>query len=110
MLTEICENMKVLAFLNRSFSKTQNFYSFHGSLVECQNPARGGVCSSPGKIIIFKLGLSLSSDEYAGGIELELAGHLENKTPLNLNAPQNLNALLNLLLGSRDRYHNSLQI
>ncbi len=35
---------------------------------------------------------------------LKLVGHLENKTPLNLNAP------LNLLLGTRDHYHNSLQI
>ncbi len=34
-------------------------YSVHGSLVECQLPIRGCVCSSPGKCIIFKLGLSL---------------------------------------------------
>ncbi len=66
------------------------------------------VCSSPGKSIIFKLGISLSSDENAGC--LELAGHLENKIPLNLNAPLNLNVPLNLLLGTSDHYHNSLQI
>jgi hypothetical protein len=56
----------------------------------------------PLQSIIFKLWLSLSSYENAGG--LELAGHLKNKTPLNLNAP------LNLLLGTSDRYHNRLQI
>ncbi len=49
--------------------------SLHGSLVERQLPVRGDVCSSPGKSIIFKLGLSLSSDENAGS--LELAAHLE---------------------------------
>ncbi len=51
---------------------------------------------------------SFLSDENAGS--LELAGHLENKIPLNLNAPLNLNIPLNLLLGTRDHYHNSLQI
>ncbi len=79
-----------------------NLYCFHSSLVEHQLPIRGGVCSSPGKSIIFKLGLSLSSDEFAG--DLELAGHYKNKIPQNLNVPQNL------LLGTRDHYHNSLQI
>jgi hypothetical protein len=63
---------------------------------------------SPGKSIIFTLGLSLSSDETAGG--LELAGHLEKLTPQNLNAPLHLNAPLNLLLCTRDCYQNSLQI
>jgi hypothetical protein len=61
----------------------------------------GVACSIPGRFIIFKLGLPPSQDENAGG--LELAGHLENKTPLNLNVTLNLNAPLNLLLGTRDR-------
>ncbi len=69
--------------------KTHNMYSLHSSLVEHQLPVRGGgVCSSPGKYNIFKLGLPPSQDENAGG--LELAGHLENKIPLNLNAQLNL--------------------
>jgi hypothetical protein len=37
-------------------------------------------------------------------LKTNLAGHSENKIPLNLNAP------LNLLLSTRDCYHNSLQI
>jgi hypothetical protein len=50
-------------------------YGFYGSLVERPHPIRGGACSIPGKNIIFKLGLSPSQDQKAGG--LELAGHLE---------------------------------
>jgi hypothetical protein len=50
-------------------------YSLHSSLVQHQLPVRGGMCSSPGINIIFKLGLPPSQDENAGG--LELAGHLE---------------------------------
>jgi hypothetical protein len=52
-------------------------YSFYGSLVEryiLSGKARVH-CSIPGKNIIFKLGLSPSQDQKAGG--LELAGHLE---------------------------------
>ncbi len=36
-----------------------NLYSVHGSLVERQLPIRGCMCSSTGKSITFKLGLSL---------------------------------------------------
>ena len=55
--------------------KTPNMYSLHGSVVERQLSIRGGACSIPGKNIIFKLGLSPSQDQKAGG--LEVAGHLE---------------------------------
>jgi hypothetical protein len=44
-------------------------------MVERQLSIRGGAFSIPWKFIIFKLGLSVPSDENAGG--LELAGHLE---------------------------------
>jgi hypothetical protein len=84
-------------------AKTHN-----SSLVVHQLPVRGGVGSSQGKNNIFLLGLPLSQDENAGG--LELAGHLENKIPLNLNAPLNLNVPQNFILGTRDHCHNSLQI
>ncbi len=45
-------------------SKTQ-LISFHGSMVERPHTFRGGACSIPGIIIIFKLGLSPSQDENA---------------------------------------------
>jgi hypothetical protein len=39
-----------------------NLYSVHGSLVERQLPIWRCACSSPGKSIIFKLGLSLFAE------------------------------------------------
>ena len=73
ILKKIHQNMK--EFLNKTKTQLQNVYSIHGSVVERQLSIRGGACSSPCNSIIFKLGLSLSSDENAAG--LELAGHLE---------------------------------
>jgi hypothetical protein len=71
--TEIRENLNVWA--SQIEPKTASLYSLHGSLVERQLLFRGGACSSLGNFIIFKLGLSLSTNENTGG--LELAGHLE---------------------------------
>ncbi len=48
-------------------SKTTFMYSLNGSMVERPNTIRGGACSIPCKFIIFKLGLSPSQDENAGG-------------------------------------------
>ncbi len=71
-----------------------------GSLVERQLPVRGGasVQAQPNPLYLI-----LRSLYHQRCIQ-------KNKNPLNLNAPQNLNAPLNLLLGTRDHYHNNLQI
>ncbi len=81
----------------------QKLYGLLSSLVDRQLPVRGGVCSSPGKsIIFFNLGslyhqMNLRAVQNQRGIQ-------KNKIS------QNLNVLLNLLLGAREHYHNSLQI
>ncbi len=77
---------------DRSRDFSRRFWSLN-----CPECNKGQFSSSPCKYNIFKLGLPPSQNE------LEFTGQLENKTPLNLNAP------LNLLLGTRHSY-NSLQI
>ncbi len=79
--------------------KYNNMYSLHSSLVEHQLPVGGACVQAQAKT---KTWASSITRWKCGG--LELAGHLENKIPLNLNVPQNL------ILGTRDHYHSSLQI
>ena len=66
-MKKICQNLDVRVLTNTQIEpKTQNMYSLHGSVVERQHSIKGGVCSSPGKYNIFKLGLPPSQDENAG--------------------------------------------
>jgi hypothetical protein len=84
-------------------------YSHHSSLVEHQLPVIGGAGSSPDQNNILKLRLlihKMKTWACTWYLVAKLAGHLEKKNPANLN----LNVPQNLLLGTRDDYHNSLQI
>jgi hypothetical protein len=55
--------------------KLLKYICLNGSLIERQLLLQGGACSSPSKTVIFKLGLSLSSDEKCG--RFRISGALE---------------------------------
>ncbi len=74
---------------------------------------QGGCVFNPIRIHCFEIWVLVTPGQFRDQKSLDLyhqRGIQKINIPLNLNVPLNLNAPLNLLLGTRDHYHNSLQI